>query len=164
MPTGSNLQARGLDKGKAAETWVLENQMPSNNCTVIFSNQEQYPAHLYFWRQPLSLEHGGLGDKVNEVIIRQLRLHKGDRRTRSSSGRLHGSTGTDAETTRFAGDDEAQQAYAEQAKALAHAGADFLLIETQFDINEAGLPFKEPFQFVISQSSVSFTTTVGPKP
>ena len=23
--TGSNLQARGLDKGKAAEVWVLEN-------------------------------------------------------------------------------------------------------------------------------------------
>lgn len=137
--TGSNLQSRGLDKGKAAETWVLENP---DAIQQLHNDFLESGANILltctFGANHFRLEHGGLGNKVNTVN------HKAVEIARKAIGEqevlLAGSMGPLGQMLKPLGlleIDEAQQAYAEQAKALAHAGADFLLIETQFDINEA---------------------------
>lgn len=137
--TGSNLQARGLDKGKAAEAWVLENPAAIQQLHMDFLKAgANILLTCTFGGNRFRLEHGGLADKVQEVNRKAVEI------ARKAIGEqevlLAGSMGPLGQMLKPLGlleIEDAQQAYGEQAKALSEAGVDFLLIETQFDISEA---------------------------
>jgi len=137
--TGSNLQQRGLDKGKAAETWIFENPAAIKQLHLDFLNAgSDILLTCTFGANRLRLEHAGLGEKVNEVNACAVRIAReaiGDR-----SVLVAGSMGPLGQMLKPLGvldGQDAQTIYAEQAQALYAAGADLLVIETQFDVNEA---------------------------
>ncbi|HAF62413.1 MAG TPA: hypothetical protein DCK95_08805 [Anaerolineaceae bacterium] len=137
--TGSNLQARGLDKGEAAEVWVLENPKAIRQLHMDFLQAgSDILLTCTFGANRFRLEHAGLADKVQEVNTRAVQIAReaiGD-----GSTLVAGSMGPLGQMLKPLGlldAADAQQAYAEQAFALSEAGADILVIETQFDIEEA---------------------------
>jgi len=137
--TGSNLQARGLDKGKAAEVWVLENPQAIRQLHADFLQAgSDILLTCSFGANRFRLDHAGLADKIQEVNSRAVQIAReaiGDRSTL-----VAGSIGPLGQMLKPLGlldSADAQQAYAEQARALSEAGADILVIETQFDIEEA---------------------------
>lgn len=137
--TGSNLQQRGLDKGKMAESWLFENPKAIQQLQSDFLNAgSDILLTCTFSANRLRLEHAGLADKVSEVNARAVQL------TRETIGdrpiAIAGSMGPLGQMLKPLGlleVEEVRQIYAEQARALSEAGVDVLVIETQFDINEA---------------------------
>lgn len=137
--TGTNLQKRGLPRGVTAEQWVLE--------------QPDQIEHLYrdfiaagsdiiltcsFGGSPVRLEHTGLAGKAIEVNRRAAELAK--KAAAGTEVLIAGSIGPTGEMLKPLGlltIEDAEKAFAEQAKALQDGGVDFLVIETQFDIAEA---------------------------
>ncbi len=137
--TGSNLQQRGLDKGKAAEAWVLENPDAIKQLHLDFLKAgSDILLTCTFGGNQLRLEHAGLADKVAEVNTRAVQIAQ-----EAAAGKpvlIAGSMGPLGQMLKPLGlleIDDAKKIYADQAQALDKAGVDFLLIETQFDINEA---------------------------
>ena len=137
--TGSNLQARGLDRGKAPEEWVLEKpQAILQLHTDFLQAGSDILLTCSFGANRYRLDHAGLADKVQQVNTRAVEI------TREAIGKkstlVAGSMGPLGQMMKPLGlleFTEAQQAYAEQALALSEAGADLLVIETQFDLEEA---------------------------
>jgi 5-methyltetrahydrofolate--homocysteine methyltransferase len=137
--TGSNLQQRGLDKGKAAENWIFENPEAIKQLHLDFINAgSDILLTCTFGANRLRLEHGGLGDKVKETNIQAVQIAReavGDRNIL-----IAGSMGPLGQMLKPLGSldvEDAHQIYTEQALALSTAGVDLLIIETQFDIDEA---------------------------
>ncbi len=137
--TGSNLQQRGLDKGKAAEMWVLENPEAIKQLHLDFINAgSDILLTCTFGANHLRLEHAGLGKKVNEVNTRAVQIAREAIADRAVL--VAGSMGPLGQMLKPLGlldIEDARKIYAEQAQALSAAGANLLVIETQFDINEA---------------------------
>lgn len=137
--TGSNLQARGLDKGKAAEVWVLENPQAIRQLHTDFLQAgSDILLTCSFGANRFRLDHAGLAEKVQQVNTAAVQIARdaiGDRSTL-----VAGSMGPLGQMMKPLGlleFSDAEQAYAEQARALSEAGADVLVIETQFDLEEA---------------------------
>ncbi|MHB8807956.1 MAG: homocysteine S-methyltransferase family protein [Anaerolineaceae bacterium] len=137
--TGSNLQQRGLDKGKAAETWVIENPKAIQQLHLDFLNAgSDILLTCTFGANRLRLEHAGLGEKVNEVNTRAVQIAREAIADRTAL--VAGSMGPLGQMLKPLGlldVEDAWKIYAEQAQALSAAGVDVLVVETQFDINEA---------------------------
>lgn len=137
--TGTNLQARGLPLGTPSDVWVLDNPAEvirlhrdfiAAGAEVILTNT--------FGSSRLHLAHAGLEARFEETNRTAVVLAK---QAAGSSGVLvAGSLGPLGEMLEPAGSlsaDVAAQVYAEQARLLAEARVDLLVIETQFDLNEA---------------------------
>lgn len=137
--TGSNLQQRGLDKGKAAEAWVLENPDAIKQLHLDFLNAgSDILLTCTFGGNRLRLEHAGLADKVEEVNSRAVQIAR--EAIAGGPALIAGSMGPLGQMLKPLGlleIEDAKKIYAEQAQVLSKAGVDLLLIETQFDINEA---------------------------
>jgi 5-methyltetrahydrofolate--homocysteine methyltransferase len=137
--TGTNLQGRGLPVGTPSDIWVMDNpeavkqlhqDFLSAGSDILLTNT--------FGSSRLHLAHAGLVDRFEQTnraavdLLCQLVEGTGTMVAGSIGplGEMLAPYGTLAE-----GDAEA--AYAEQARILSEAGVDLLVIETQFDLNEA---------------------------
>jgi len=137
--TGTNLQQRGLAYGQAPEEWLFERP---DQIMQLHRDFVEAGANIIltctFGGTPLRLEHVGMADKAAEVNKQAVALAKqaiGDRNV-LVAGSL-GPTGQLLEPLGPLSAADCANAFAEQARALAEAGADLLVIETQFDMAEA---------------------------
>ncbi len=136
---GTNLQERGLALGMAPEMWVFDN--PAEVLRLHRDFLEAGAQILLtdtFGGTCLRLAHSGLSDRAAEVNRRAVALAR--EAAGSADVLVAGSMGPTGQLLQPLGDlapDAAVDAYAQQARALAEAGADFLVIETQFDMGEA---------------------------
>jgi 5-methyltetrahydrofolate--homocysteine methyltransferase len=137
--TGTNLQDRGLTLGTPPEAWIFENP-----AEVIRLHRDFIDAGAQilltdtFGGTGLRLVHAGLQDNAAEVNRRAVAL------AREAAGNadvlVAGSMGPTGQLLEPLGElsaDAAVDTYAQQARALTEAGADLLVIETQFDLGEA---------------------------
>jgi len=137
--TGTNLQKRGLPHGVTAEQWVLEEPEQIQRLYSDFiSAGSDIILTCTFGASPIRLEHAGMPGKTEEINLQAAELaHKA---ATGTSVLIAGSIGPSGQMLKPLGlveFDEARASFAQQAKALEDGGVDFLLIETQFDINEA---------------------------
>ena len=136
---GTNLQERGLTLGTAPEVWLFENP-----AEVIRLHRDFIAAGSQilltdtFGGTGLRLIHADLKESAAQVNRRAVAL------AREAAGNadvlVAGSMGPTGQLLEPLGElapGAAVDSYAEQARALAEAGADLLVIETQFDLGEA---------------------------
>mgnify|MGYP001029598998 FL=1 len=137
--TGTNLIARGLPNGSIAEHWVLE--QPDE---ILHLHQEFIAAGAdliltsTFGATSLRLAGSSLAGRAAEVNARAVELAR--QAVGNRAAWVAGSLGPVGGLLKPYGPLEVEavtEAYAEQARALAEAGADLLAIETQFDLGEA---------------------------
>jgi 5-methyltetrahydrofolate--homocysteine methyltransferase len=137
--TGTNLQARGLPTGTPSDIWVLDNpdevlrlhrDFIAAGSNIILTNT--------FGSSRVHLAHAGLQARFEQTNRAAVALA---REAAAEGGALvGGSLGPLGEMVEPVGTlslETAEAAYAEQARLLAEAGVDLLVIETQFDLNEA---------------------------
>jgi 5-methyltetrahydrofolate--homocysteine methyltransferase len=137
--TGTNLQARGLPVGSPSDLWVLDNP-----AEVLRLHRDFLQAGSdiiltdTFGSSRLHLSHAGLVSRFEETNRGAVRLA---REAAAPFGALvGGSLGPLGEMVAPLGalsEESAQAEYAAQARLLAEAGVDLLVIETQFDLTEA---------------------------
>ena len=137
--TGTNMQERGLTLGTPPEAWLFENP-----AAVIQLHRDFIAAGSQilltdtFGGTSLRLVHAGMGDKVAEANRRGVELAR--EAAGSADVLVAGSMGPTGQMLEPLGEmtvTTAASVFAEQARALAEAGADLLVIETQFDLGEA---------------------------
>jgi 5-methyltetrahydrofolate--homocysteine methyltransferase len=174
--TGTNLQARGLERGKSSEMWLLERPEEIIRLHAEFLTAG---ANLIltctFGASPLRLEAAGLGGRTIEIndlavsLARKAIKQSGAGKQRFVAGSI-GPTGHLLKPYGPLDEDEAEASYAGQARALDQAGVDLLVIETQFDLKEASLALKAARQASKLPVVVSFSydrgtrTMMGVKP
>lgn len=171
--TGTMLQSRGLPAGMAPEVWCLEKpeevrwvhkQYVDAGAQVIETNT--------LGATPMRLSHYGLEDKVREINLAAVRIAREAAEGKALVAASVGPLGTLLEPLGTLSFDEAYRQFAEQAKALAEAKPDFIIIETIADLNEmraAIIACKENApgikiiaQMTLDESGRSFTGT-GPE-
>ncbi|HWI60662.1 MAG TPA: homocysteine S-methyltransferase family protein [Symbiobacteriaceae bacterium] len=134
---GTLLQSRGLPPGACPDAWNLTNpnevawvhtQYVTAGATIIETNT--------FGATPIRLSHYGLQDQTREINLAAVRIAREAAGGRALVAASMGPLGALVEPL---GDFPFDQAYAEfaaQAKALAEAKPDFIIIETIADLNE----------------------------
>ena len=136
---GTNLQPLGLPPGTPGEVFLL--QKPE----AVLSVHRAFVAAgadilltCTFGGTAICLEGSGLKERAAEVNRKAFELAK---EAAGADTYIAGSIGPTGQLVAPYGPlapDAAQAAFAEQAKALAEAGVDLLVVETQFDLGEAG--------------------------
>jgi 5-methyltetrahydrofolate--homocysteine methyltransferase len=142
--TGTNLQDRGLERGKPGEAWVFER--PEE---IIRLHRDFIQAGsdiiltCTFGATSMRAGKDIQAGSVEELNLRAVKL------AREAVGSLPvfvaGSMGPLGQLIKPLGTltvEEAYAAYLQQAKALVEGGVDLLLVETQFDITEASTAVK----------------------
>lgn len=136
---GTQLQARGLPGGACPDEWNLSHtdiveQVPREyveaGSQIVLTNT--------FRSNRIALSGFGLADQVEALNCRGVEIA---RRAAGDRARVFGSIGPTGKML-MAGEvneDELRQAFAEQARALAAAGADALVLETMAEVEEAEL-------------------------
>ncbi len=137
--TGTNLQRRGLPAGTPSDLWVMDNpeavmqlhrDFLEAGSNILLTNT--------FGSTRLHLGHAGLADRFEQTnrqavdLLRQV--------VAGTDALVAGSMGPLGEMLQPYGllsEADAEMAYAGQARVLSEAGVDLLVIETQFDLNEA---------------------------
>lgn len=139
--TGTNLIARGLPRGMTAEEWVLENPAEITRLHRDFiAAGSDIILTSTFGGSPLRLARSGLADKCEQVSNAAVKLAR-----EAIAGRqvlIAGSIGPLGEMLQPLGtldEETALENYRDQARFLSGAVVDLLLIETQFDIQEASI-------------------------
>jgi 5-methyltetrahydrofolate--homocysteine methyltransferase len=137
--TGTNLQRRGLPMGTPSDLWVMDNpakvlQLHRDFITagsdIILTNT--------FGSTQMHLAHAGIGDRFEHTNRRAVELaFQAVEGTQALVGGSIGPLGEMLEPSGTLQEADAQAAYAGQARLLAEAGVDLLVVETQFDLNEA---------------------------
>ena len=135
---GTQLIERGMQKGDCPEMWNIER---SQDLKEIHSNYFKAGADIAttntFGANAVKLKSFDLQDRVLELNKAAVEIAKS---VCPDNGYIAGDIGPTGIFLPPVGDgniEEFYQAYLEQAKALADAGVDFLIIETQYDLNEA---------------------------
>lgn len=142
--TGTNLQGRGLGKGVPSETWVLERpeQIIQLHRDFIAAGSD-IVLTCTFGGSSIRMDHIGLAGKTLDVNRQAVALAR--EAAQGTAVLVAGSIGPTGQMLKPLGlldEADAFKAFAEQAKILAEAGADLLVIETQFDLNEASTAIK----------------------
>ena len=135
--TGTNLMARGLPRGASSETWVLEKpeQIVQLHRDFIAAGANIILTST-FSASTLRLAGSALADRVLEINQRAVALA---RQAAGTETLVAGSLGPVGQLLKPYGPVEpadAAASYAAQAQALTEAGADLLVVETQFDLAE----------------------------
>jgi 5-methyltetrahydrofolate--homocysteine methyltransferase len=142
--TGTNLQARGLERGQPSDLWVLENpeQIVQLHRDFVAAGADIILT-ASFGGTTICLKHIGLAERAVEINRRAVELAK--QAAAGTDVLVAGSMGPTGERFKPFGpldEDQAQAAFAEQARVLTEAGVDLLVIETQFDLTEASAAVK----------------------
>ncbi len=170
---GTMLMERGIKAGETAETWVLDH--PDEIEAVhraYYAAGADVATTATFGATSLKLAHYKLSDRAAEINRKGAELA----RKACPAGRfVAGDIGPTGKLLKPAGDaDEATLSgvFAEQAKALAEGGVDFLIIETMMDVAEAlialeaarstGLPVFATISF--AKKPRGYFTIMGNKP
>lgn len=137
--TGTNLQKQGLPRGVSSEAWLfdkpdaivaLHKAFIQAGADIVLTNT--------FGGSPLRLEAAELKDKVVEVNRTAVSLAK--EAINGAAVFVGGSLGPSGRLLKPFGpltEDEVMDSYKQQARALDEAGVDLMVVETQFDLNEA---------------------------
>ncbi len=137
--TGTNLQRRGLPAGMPSDVWVMDNPE-----AVVQLHRDFLEAGSdilltdTFGSTRLHLGHAALAHRFEETNRRAVDLAR--QVVAGTQAMVAGSMGPLGEMLQpygSLGEADAETAYADQACVLSDAGADLLVIETQFDLNEA---------------------------
>lgn len=138
--TGTNLMQRGLPQGTAAEDWVLSNP---DGILGLHHNFLEAGADIIltctFGASMPRLEANGLGNHFQ--AINQAAVNLAKTAAENYNALVAGSIGPLGQMLKPLGtleEDDAQRYYQEQAGMLSQAGVDLLIVETQFDLTEAG--------------------------
>ena len=137
--TGTNLQKRGLPIGTAPEIWLFDNPA---GISQLYADFVQAGSDIIltctFGGNRTRLAHANLVEKIVEVNQTAVQLAK--EVTRGKNVLIAGSLGPTGEMMQPFGPMSEEQVfdiYAEQTKILLESDVDLLVIETQFDLNEA---------------------------
>ena len=137
--TGTNLIQSGLERGVTAENWVIDNPEKIKKLHLEFIEAgAEIILTSTFGGSEIRLEQSGLGDKFEQVNHTAVILAK--EAVKNTSVLVAGSMGPLGQMMKPFGTLEIREAesyYARQASALCAAGVDIIVIETQFDLNEA---------------------------
>lgn len=137
--TGTNLQRRGLPGGTPSDLWVMDNPdaVMQLHRDFLESGSDIFLTNT-FGSTHLHLNHAGLGDRFEQTNRQAVALaRKAAQGTQALIGGSMGPLGEMLEPYGTLGEADAVAAYAGQAALLSEAGVDLLVIETQFDLNEA---------------------------
>lgn len=142
--TGTNLQKRGLEKGDPAEKWVLDKP---ENIKQLYQDFADAGSDILlsctFGASKIRLEQHGLSDSfkiINQTAVALAKEVIGNREI-FIAGSM-GPLGQLMQPLGLLSEEDVFSAYAQQAELLSNAGVDFLLVETQFDLNEANTAIK----------------------
>jgi len=137
--TGTNLQRMGLPVGASAEIWVLENPEAIASLARSFVDAgSDIILTCTFGGTRLRLEASGLADRFEEVNRKAVEIAQAA--TKGMDVLVAGSIGPTGHMLAPLGTLQGEDAEADfraQAQLLVEAGVDLLVIETQFDLNEA---------------------------
>lgn len=137
--TGTNLQKRGLPVGTAPETWLFDNPAGISQLYADFVDAgSDIILTCTFGGNRIRLGHANLSDRIEEVNQTAVRLAK--EVTQGKDVLVAGSLGPMGEMMQPFGTLSEEQVFAlyqEQAQILVTSGPDLLVIETQYDLNEA---------------------------
>ena len=137
--TGTNLQKLGLPVGVAAELWVLENPEGISNLNRAFIEAgSDIILTCTFGGTRLRLAATGLADRFEEVNRKAAALTM--EAAKGTDVWVAGSIGPTGHMLAPLGKvsaEEAEANFREQAQILCESGVDLIVVETQFDLNEA---------------------------
>ena len=136
--TGSNLIARGLPNGATAESWVLEQPEQIIQLHKDFiSAGSDIILTCTFGASAIRVKGSILEGKADHINRKAVELAKAA--IIGTQTYIAGSLGPVGQLLKPYGPltfDEVQETYTEQARAITESGADLLVIETQFDMEE----------------------------
>ncbi|MCG3139856.1 MAG: Bifunctional homocysteine S-methyltransferase/5,10-methylenetetrahydrofolate reductase [Anaerolineae bacterium] len=161
--TGTNYQARGLERGQAPEQWLYEHP---DRVTQLHRDFIQAGSNVIltntFGATAVRLAHAGLADDAVQVNQRAVALAR--RAIQGERVWVAGSLGPSGQLLEPFGSLTREQAiteFAAQARALADGGVDLLIIETQFDLGEATAAFEGARSVTDLPIIVSFSFDMG---
>ena len=136
--TGTNYQAMGLPLGTAPEEWLFEapERVVELHRAFLDAGSDLILTDT-FGATPLRLQHTSLADRVRDVNVRAVELAREEAGDRALVAGSMGPTGHLFEPLGPLTRDECVDNYAQQAGALAEGGADLLVLETFFALEEA---------------------------
>lgn len=136
--TGTNFQDMGLEPGVAPEEWVFD---APERVTALHARFAQAGSDLVltctFGGSALRLEDGPLAGRARELNRRAVELARDAVGEDVLVAGSIGPTGALVEPLGPLGHEAAVAAFAEQASALAEGGADLVVLETFFSLDEA---------------------------
>ena len=137
--TGTNLQRRGLPAGTPSDLWVIDNP---NAVAQLYRDFVEAGSDIIltntFGSSRLHLGHAGLADRFEQTNRKAVELaFQAVAGTGTIVGGSMGPLGEMLQPYGMLSEADAEAAYAGQACILSDAGVDLLVIETQFDLNEA---------------------------
>ena len=137
--TGTNLQRRGLLPGTPSDVWVLDNP---NGVLQLYRDFVNAGSDIIltntFGSSRLHLGHAGLAERFEATNRAVAALAQ--QAVAGTATIVAGSMGPLGEMLQPYGtlaEADAEQEYSAQARVLCEAGVELLVIETQFDLNEA---------------------------
>ncbi len=137
--TGTNLQRMGLPVGAAAELWILENPDAIRSLEQAFIEAgSDIVLTCTFGGTRLRLEASGLADRFEEINRKAVEITR--EAAMGTDVLVAGSIGPMGHMLAPLGtlsEEEAEQNFTDQARILSECGVDLIVIETQFDLNEA---------------------------
>jgi len=157
--TGTNLIARGLPGGATGETWVIERPEKIIQLHKDFINAgADIILTSTFSATSIRLIGSSLEGKADDINRRAVRLAK--TAIEDSQVYIAGSLGPVGKLLKPYGPleyEDVRTAYSQQARSLSEAGADLLVVETQFDLAEikaaiAGIRLVSSLPLVVSLS------------
>jgi 5-methyltetrahydrofolate--homocysteine methyltransferase len=136
---GTQLQARGLEPGACPDAWNLlhPDRVEEVGRAYVEAGSRILLTNT-FRANRVALAHHGMGDMVSEINRAGVEI---SRRAANGRARVFASLGPSGKLLMMGevSEEQLRQAFEEQAKALAAAGADALVIETMSDVTEAKL-------------------------
>lgn len=137
--TGTNLQKMGLPIGASPETWVINNpEAVLDLYTKFVTAGSDIILSCTFGGNRIRLKHAELETKAKQV--NQTAVALAQQATSGKDVLIAGSIGPTGEMMEPFGtltEEAAFEIYQEQAQYLVDSGVDLLVIETQYDLNEA---------------------------
>ncbi len=134
---GTEFQARGLEAGECPDHWNLTHPDRVEEVARAYVEAgSQVILTNTFRANRLAMERHGLAGKVREINLRGVEI---SRRAAGKKARVFASMGPSGKLLMMGevSEDELLDAFTEQSRALADAGADALIFETMSDLEEA---------------------------